>query len=80
MKTYNRENFMIDFFKEDDYIEVSCRWLQNELQEGKNQLSQINQYKDTISKLLSKIDGLEAKIQLMELLNNKASFKLDEKA
>ena len=80
MTTYNRESLLVDYFPEDYFIEVQCRWLQNELKEGKNQLTQINQYKDTISKLLAKIDGLEAKLELTELLNNKANFRLDERA
>lgn len=79
MKNYNIETLLIDFFKEDDYIDVQCLWLQNELKEGKNQLKQINQYKDTISKLLTKIDGLEARIELTELLNSKSGFTFDER-
>lgn len=80
MTTYNRESLLVDYFPENYFIEVQCLWLQNELKEGKNQLKQISKYKDTISKLLTKIDGLEAKLELIELLNNKASFRLDERA
>ena len=35
---------------------------------------------DELLKLLAKIDGLEARIELTELLNNKANFRLDERA
>ena len=80
MKNYTRETLLVDYFPEDYFIEVQCRWLQNELKEGVNQLKQINQYKDTISKLLAKIDGLEARLELTELLNSKVNFKFDERA
>ena len=79
MKNYNSENLLIDFFKGDDFIEVQCLWLQNELRTALIQQTELKQCKDTINKLLMKIDGLEARLELTELLNTKSGFTFDER-
>lgn len=75
-----KEQFMQEFFKEDETIEAQCLFLQNEFKSALKNERELNQYKDTIKKLLAKIDGLEARYELITLLNSKTNLKLDERA
>ena len=80
MKKLNKEKILLDFYKSDDVInEVPLIWLQNELRTALIQQTELKQCKDTINKLLMKIDGLEARLELTELLNNKSKFTFDER-
>lgn len=74
-----KEQFMQEFFREDETIEVQCLFLQNEFKSALKNERELNQYKDTIKKLLAKIDGLEARYELITLLNSKTNLKLDER-
>jgi hypothetical protein len=81
MHKLNKQQILTDFFKSDDFLDgVPLVWLQNELRIALIQQTELNQCKDTIRKLLFKIDGLEARIELTELLNEKSKFMFDERA
>ena len=66
-------------FREDETIEVQCLFLQNEFKSALKNERELNQYKDTIKKLLAKIDGLEARYELITLLNSKTNLKTRRK-
>ena len=80
MKKLNKEQILLDFFRKDETVDnVNIIWLQNELRTALIQQTELKQCKDTINKLLMKIDGLEARIELTELLNSKIGFTFDER-
>lgn len=70
-----KEQFLIDHFKESDTIECQCLFLQNEFKEALNTKRELKGYKDRVNTLLSKIEGLELRI---ELLNKYPPYRLDE--
>ena len=77
MKKLNKEQILLDFFRKDETVDnVNIIWLQNELRTALIQQTELKQCKDTINKLLMKIDGLEARLELTELLNNKSKFTI----
>ena len=75
-----KDKFLTEHFKEGDTIEVQCLYLQNEFKEALKAQRELKGYKEKVNTLLSKIDTLETKIELIELLNSKANFRLDERA
>lgn len=76
----NKDTFLTEHFRESDEITVQCLYLQNEFKEALKAQRELKGYKEKVNTLLSKIDTLETKIELIELLNSKANFRLDERA
>lgn len=72
-----KDKFLTEHFREGDTIEVQCLYLQNAFKEALKAQRELKGYKEKVNTLLSKIDALELKIELMQTY---PSFKLDEKA
>lgn len=74
-----KDKFLTEHFRECDTIEVQCIFLQNQFKEALKNERELKSTKDKVNTLLGKIDALELKIQLIELINNRVFFRLDEK-
>lgn len=74
------DQFMMDFWKENDEITVQCLWLQKLIKDENQCALKVHDLECKVRQLLNKIDGLEAKIELIDLLNVTSGRRLDERA
>jgi len=64
------EQFRVDFYKEDDHIDVQCLWLQQQLKEMDAYKQQVGALERRVQGLLHKTDRLESQLAL-------ASFSIE---
>lgn len=74
----SKEEILLHTFREDETIVCSAQWLQKELRMAQKLTNELKGKDLRIEKLLTKIDGLEARIEITELYNSRAKYILDE--
>lgn len=78
------EQFLCDYFKDDDLVEIEAKFLQSKLMELiKNERlakSQASAYKDKYEMVKYKLDTITAKMLLQDIYSNVKYRIIDERA
>jgi len=72
------EQFRVDFYKEDDHIDVQCLWLQQKLKEADAYKQQVDALNRRVQGLIHKNDRLESQLALASF-NVEVYRRLDER-
>jgi len=76
------EQFLCDFFRDDDFIEVNAKWLQNKLMDSiRNERlaqAQLKEYRMQVDRLSWKIEAMKAN-QIIQDINSDVLYRLDER-
>ena len=73
---YSLDQFMVDYFKEEDSIEVNCKWLQHTVRTLNTLNRELEKTNEANTKLLDKVDSLNHTIEVMRI-TDKPKLTLD---
>lgn len=73
---------MCDFFKDDDFVEVNAKWLQDKIinftQNERLMSEQLREYKRQVDVLQIKVDSLKAE-QIQKIIESDVRYRLNER-
>jgi len=82
MNTKSLEQFLCDFFRNDDFIEVNAKWLQNKFMDSiRNERlaqAQLKEYRMQVDRLNWKIEAMKAN-QIIQDMNSNVLYRLSER-
>lgn len=76
------EQFLCDFFRDDDFVEVNAKWLQTKLMDSiRNERlaqTQLKEYRMQVDRLTWKIEAMQAS-QIIQDMNSNVLYRLSER-
>ena len=83
MTTKKLDQFLCDYFRDEDIVEINARWLQEKLQNYEQnqrlQHAQIAEYKRIVERLHTKVEIMKISKQISEIENN-VVYRVDVRA
>ena len=83
MTTKKLDQFLCDYFRDSDIVEINAKWLQEKIQNYEQnkrlQHAQITEYKRVIDQLYNKVEVMKISKQISEIENN-VVYRVDVRA